>query len=44
MIKRDSDNHDAPQIIPGADEILHTEDVLVVMGRSKDIETLKHVT
>ncbi len=44
MIKRDSDNQDAPQIIPGADEILHTEDVLVVMGRSKDIETLKHVT
>lgn len=43
MIKRKSENHEYHQIVPSANEVLHPGETLVVMGKYKDIQRLKHV-
>ncbi len=43
MIKRKTVDLNFTQIVPSASEILHMEDFLVVMGKNKEIETLRHV-
>jgi CIC family chloride channel protein len=43
IIKRKTDNDEFNQIVPAADEKFQVKDILVVMGKNKEIETLKHV-
>jgi chloride channel protein, CIC family len=43
MLKRQSEDGEVNQIIPSPDEILQVNDSLVVLGKNKDIEKLKHL-
>ena len=43
ILKRKMENDEFNQIVPAPDEKLLVEDILVVMGKNKEIETLKHV-
>lgn len=43
MLKRKNDKGGYNQIVPSPDEILREDDRIVIMGKNKAIETLKHV-
>lgn len=43
MIKRVSDNEKFQQIVPSANELLKPTDKLILLGKNKEIQTLKHV-
>jgi CIC family chloride channel protein len=43
MLKRQSEDGEVNQIIPSPDEVLQINDSLVVLGKNKDIEKLKHL-
>ncbi|MEJ2637790.1 MAG: CBS domain-containing protein [Calditrichia bacterium] len=43
MIKRKKENNEYKQIVPSADEMLHIGDLLVVMGKDKEIDLIRYL-